>query len=131
MKKLVNIAIFFAIGLLAKTNALAQSNVEKQLENRSATTLVSDEKNTVEANSKTFFVEGESNSEIKLELQSSHNVPLHVTIYDRREKIVLEKVLTQKGFHTINFESTGFEIYKVVVESKYDVAFVVEKRLFL
>lgn len=131
MKKLVNIAVFFAFGLLAKTNALAQCKPAKQSEDLCATAFMVQHNNTVETRKRVFYVEGEYNAAIKLELKATHDVTMRVTVYDSKEKIVFEKTVSQKGYHTLQFDSTAFEVYKVVIESTSEVDIEVEKRNFL
>lgn len=131
MKKLVNIAVFFALGLLAKTNALAQYKPAKQSEDRCATAFVVQHNNTVETRKRVFYVEGEYNAAIKLDLKSPQDVSMRIIVYDSKEKIVFEKTVSQKGYHTLQFDSTAFEVYKVVIESTSEVDFEVEKRNFL
>lgn len=131
MKKLVNIAVYFAIGLLAKTNGIAQNNADNYSNRNCSSATAWVKQNQSESNKRVFYVEGEYNSVIKLELKASQDVPLRVTIYDSKAKMVFEKQITQKGYHTLQFESTVFEVYKVVIETTSEVDFEVERKNYL
>ncbi|WP_298142516.1 hypothetical protein [Flavobacterium sp.] len=131
MKKLVTIGIYFIIALLANTKILAQSNTDQCTISNCSKETSRIIKNRAEIHKKVFYVEGEYNSEIKIELRASHDTSLLVAVYDSNGKIVVEKVIAQKGYHTIQFDTTAFEVYQVIIESTSEVDFVLEKRNFI
>lgn len=124
MKKFVSAIILLTFPVAV---SLAQ-NIEKKAELNNNHLEQSIKMKNQKAISKTeFFVEGDYDSEIKINLAVKKDIPMKIHVYDSQNELKLSKTLYKKGNHKIGFESNDDEVYKVVIESDGRANFLIEK----
>lgn len=128
MKKM----LAYVILLMSSTTVnLAQTIEKKEGKSSNSLELSENEKNQKVINKTEFFVEGEDESQLKLNVKVEKDIHLKVTVFNSREKIILAKTLIKKGNHQIYFDSSEGETYKVVLESFSNAEFQIEKTNFI